>query len=116
MFQSIINYFLAIFILVSSYSATASEAAYINIAASEVAAAAEHNGKVFIKLTPDATARFQEFTREHIGRPIKLSIIGVPAMQVVAHSEITSGVIEVHQPSIELRNKLGEIEKRIPSN
>lgn len=116
MFQSIINCLLAVFIVVSSYPATASEAAHINIAASEVAAAAEHNGKIFIKLTPTATARFQKFTRGHIGKPIRLSIVGVSAMQVIAHSEITSGVIEVHQPSIELRNKLGEIEKQIPSN
>lgn len=64
------------------------------------------SGGAALRLQPEAAEHLRAITKQHIGRVLELSIDGLFALRVRIHAEITSGIVQLPDPSPALRQRL----------
>lgn len=85
------------------------QAAPFRLAGSDVDSVAFDAQGVFIKMTPDAAARLLAWTSAASGGTLSVTLDGEPLLHARVAAPVSSGVLQVRNPSPELRRRLEAI-------
>ncbi|MFA5628530.1 MAG: hypothetical protein WC965_13810 [Thiohalomonadaceae bacterium] len=87
-------------------SATEYDAVKFSLENTDIQAIAEHDGSMWIQLSPPAASRLQTITAQSYGKQLIVDIDGISVFSARIYSTIESGVIQVDNPSPDVRRRL----------
>lgn len=87
-------------------SATGYDSVKFSLKTTDIQAIAEHDDSMWIQLCPSAASRLQTITAQSYGKQLIIDIDGISAFGARIYSTTESGVIQVDNPSPEVRRRL----------
>lgn len=87
-------------------SATEYDAVRFSLANADIQAISEYDGSTWIQLSPPAASRLQAITAQSYGKQLIVDIDGMSVFSARIYSTIESGVIQVDNPSPDVRRRL----------
>jgi len=87
-------------------SATEDDAVKFSLTNADIQAIAEYDGSMWVQLTPPAASRLQTVTAESYGKQLVVDIDGMSITSTHVYATIESGVIQVDNPSTDVRRRL----------